>query len=89
MRKVTHSCTQTGTDAILSTAQTNRVVVATNCCGEVDYEGWYGQMVNLTSDELEFLSERLGEYLEGNDDLNHTEFGFAKGLLDKIDEALA
>jgi hypothetical protein len=46
-------------------------------------------MANLTSDELEFLSELVGEYLEDNDDLNHTEFGFAKGLLDKIDEELA
>jgi hypothetical protein len=52
------------------------------------YEGSFGQMANFSSDELEFLSELVGEYLEGNDDLNHTEFGFAKGVLDKIEESL-
>jgi hypothetical protein len=46
-------------------------------------------MVNLTSDELEFLSELVGAYLEDNDDLNHTEFGFAKSLLDKIEDGMA
>jgi hypothetical protein len=79
----------TGADVIPYTALTNPAEDVANSSEEADYEGWYGQMVNLTSDELEFLSERLGEYLEDNDDLNHTEFGFAKALLDKIDEELA
>lgn len=70
------------------TSLMNRVVVASNCCGEADYVGWYGQMVLLTSDELEFLSELVGSYLEDNDDLNHAEFGFAKGVLDKVEEAM-
>lgn len=60
-----------------------------NFFADQDYEGWSGLMANLTSDELEFLSELVGAYLEDNDDLNHTEFGFAKELLDKIDEELA
>lgn len=45
-------------------------------------------MVNFNSEELEFLSELIGLYLEENEDLNHREFGFAKGLLDKIDQEL-
>lgn len=88
MLRVTLSSTLIEIDGTRSTAQTNRVVVASNCCEEADYEGWYGPMVNLTSDELEFLSELVGDYLESNDDLNHNEFGFAKALLDKIDEEL-
>ena len=70
------------------TARMNPAEDVLNFFADQDYEGWSGLMANLTSDELEFLSELVGEYLEGNDDLNHTEFGFAKGLLDKIDEAL-
>lgn len=75
-------------DGTPSTSQMNHVVVASNCCGEADYVGWYGQMVLLTSDELEFLSELVGSYLEDNDDLNHAEFGFAKAVLDKVEEAM-
>lgn len=88
-RKPTPCFTQTETGGILSIARMNRAEVAENFCKEADYEGWYGQMESLTTEELEFLSERVGEYLEDNEDLNHAEFGFAKGLLDKIDEALA
>lgn len=75
-------------DGTLSTAPTHLATDVSKFSGDLDYEGWYGQMENLTSEELEFLSELVGEYLEDNDDLNHTEFGFAKSLLDKIEEAM-
>lgn len=71
------------------TAPMNPAEDVLNFFADQDYEGWSGLMANLTSDELEFLSELVGAYLEDNDDLNHTEFGFAKSLLDKIDEELA
>jgi hypothetical protein len=83
------SSTPTGIDETRYTAPMNPAEDVSNSFEDQDYEGWSGQMANLTSDELEFLSELVGEYLEDNDDLNHTEFGFAKGLLDKIDEELA
>lgn len=76
-------------DDTRSTAPMNHAEDVLNFFADQDYEGWSGLMANLTSDELEFLSELVGAYLEDNDDLNHTEFGFAKSLLDKIDEELA
>lgn len=76
-------------DDTRSTAPMNPAEDVLNFFADQDYEGWSGLMANLTSDELEFLSELVGAYLEDNDDLNHTEFGFAKSLLDKIDEELA
>lgn len=79
----------TETDGTLFISPMNRVPDVSKFYAVPDYEGWYGLMQSLTSEELEFLSELVGAYLEGNDDLNHTEFGFAKSLLDKIDEELA
>jgi len=89
MLRVMLSSTPTETDDTPCTSPMNHAEDVLNFFADQDYEGWSGLMANLTSDELEFLSELLGAYLEDNDDLNHTEFGFAKGLLDKIDEALA
>lgn len=83
------SSTLTEVDDTPCTSQTPLATDVLSSYEDQDYEGWSGQMVNLSSEQLEFLSELLGAYLEDNDDLNHTEFGFAKGLLDTIDEALA
>lgn len=88
MMRVMRSSTLIETGGTPSIAPTLRATAVSSFYEAPASEGWYGQMVNLTSEELEFLSERLGEYLEGNDDLNHAEFGFAKGLLDKIEEGL-
>jgi hypothetical protein len=89
IRKVMLSSTPTGIDETRYTAPMNPAEDVSNSFEDQDYEGWSGQMANLTSDELEFLSELVGEYLEENDDLNHREFGFAKALLEKIEEELA
>lgn len=80
--------TPTETVGTRSTAPTSPAEDVSNFFVAQDYEGLSGQMESLTSEELEFLSELVGEYLEDNDDLNHTEFGFAKGVLDKIEEAM-
>lgn len=82
------SSTLIETEEIRYTAPTNLAEDVLNFFADQDYEGWSGLMASFTSEELEFLSELVGAYLEGNDDLNHTEFGFAKSLLDKIDEEL-
>jgi hypothetical protein len=82
------SSTPTGIDETRYTAPMNPAEDVSNSFEDQDYEGWSGQMANLTSDELEFLSELVGEYLEENDDLNHREFGFAKALLEKIEEGM-
>lgn len=71
------------------TARMNPAEDVLNFFADQDYEGWSGLMASFNSEELEFLSDLVGAYLEGNDDLNHTEFGFAKSVLDKIDEELA
>jgi hypothetical protein len=76
-------------DATRFTAQMPPVTGASRSFADQDYEGWSGLMASFNSEELEFLSDLVGAYLEGNDDLNHTEFGFAKSVLDKIDEELA
>lgn len=88
MRKSTVFLTSPKNDDIPFTAPTRLAPDAPRSSVTPDLHGWYGQMVNLTSDELEFLSELVAEYLEDNDDLNHAEFGFVKVVLDKIDEAL-
>jgi hypothetical protein len=89
MLRVMLSSTPIGIDETRYTAPMNPAEDVSNSFEDQDYEGWSGQMANLTSDELEFLSELVGEYLEENDDLNHREFGFAKALLEKIEEELA
>lgn len=88
MLRAMRSFTPTETDDTLFTSLTLRAAVVSNFSKDPAYKGWSGQMVNLTSDELEFLSERIGEYLEDNEDLSQREWGFAKGVLDKIEEAL-
>lgn len=75
-------------DGTHSTARTSRAAVVPSYSGAPDYEGWYGPMVNFNSDELDFLSELVGLYLEENDDLSQREWGFAKGIQDKLEEAL-
>jgi hypothetical protein len=82
------SSTLIETDDTLSILRMNHVVVASNCCGEADYAGWYGQMVLLTSDELDFLADLVEKYFEDHDDLSQREWGFAKGVQDKLEEAL-
>lgn len=89
MLRVMLSSTPIGIDETRYTAPMSPAEDVSNSFEDQDYEGWSGQMANLTSDELEFLSELVGEYLEENDDLNHREFGFAKALLEKIEEELA
>jgi hypothetical protein len=88
MLRGTHSFIPIETDGTPSFAPMLRAMVASNYSKDQDSKGRSGQMVNLDSDELEFLSELVAEYLEDNDDLNHAEFGFVKAVLDKIDEAL-
>lgn len=88
MLRAMRSFTPTETDDILFMSPMLRAAVVSNFSKDPGYKGWSGQMVNLTSDELELLSELLGEYLEDNDDLSQREWGFAKGVLDKIEEAL-
>lgn len=83
------SSTLIETDETRYTAQTNPAEDVLNFFAGQDYEGWSGLMANFDLAELEFLSELVGEYLEGNDDLSHREYGFAKSLLEKIDEELA
>lgn len=80
--------TQIETEGILSTAPTNLAEDVSNFFAGQDYEGWSGQMENFTSAELEFLSDLVGTYLEDEDDLSQREWGFAKGVLDKIEEAM-
>lgn len=75
-------------DGTRSTAPTSRVTAAPGYYAEVDYEGLSGQMVNLSSDELEFLTELVDGYFEKADDLSQREWGFAKGVQDKLEEAL-
>jgi hypothetical protein len=82
------SSTLIESDATLFIAQTNPAKAVPSSFEGQDYEGWSGLMENLASEELEFLTELVVGYLEEHDDLNHTEFGFAKGVLDKIEEAM-
>lgn len=80
--------TQIEAEGTLSTAPTSPAEDVLNFFAAQDYEGLSGQMESLTSNELEFLSELIGKYLEAEDDLSQREWGFAKGVLDKIEEAL-
>lgn len=88
MQRSTVCLTSRKSDGILCTLPTHLAQDVLNSYGIADSREWCGLMVNLTSDELEFLSELVGEYLEENDDLNHREFGFAKALLEKIEEGM-
>lgn len=80
--------TPTETVDTRSTAPTSPAEDVSNFFVAQDYEGLSGQMESLTSEELEFLSELVGSYLEDEDDLSQREWGFAKGVLDKIEGAL-
>lgn len=81
-------CTQTEIDGTLCTAPTHLATDASKLFEAQDYEGWYGLMENLTSTELEFLTELVDTYLEKQDDLNQPEWGFAHGVLDKLNATL-
>jgi hypothetical protein len=70
------------------TAQIVRVTDVSSYSGDPDYEGLSGQMENFTSDELDFLADLVEKYFEDHDDLSQPEWGFAKGIQDKIDEAI-
>lgn len=75
-------------DGTRSTAPMHRVMDVPGYYVEADYEGLSGQMVSLSSDELEFLTELVDSYFEKADDMSQREWGFAKGVQDKLEEAL-
>ncbi len=82
------SSTQIETAGTPSTVPTPRATVVSSYYEAPAFEGWSGPMANFNSDELEFLSDLVGTYLEDEDDLSQREWGFAKGVLDKIEEAM-
>lgn len=88
MRRGMHSSTPTETDGTRFTARILRVTDVPSYSGVPDYEGLFGQMANFNSDELDFLADLVEKYFDDNDDLSQREWGFAKGVQDKIDEAI-
>lgn len=66
---------------------------AKSSSGTQDYEGWSGQMENstslndLTSDQLELISELLASYQEGGD-LNQLEWATVESALEIVDARL-
>jgi hypothetical protein len=88
MQREMRCFTRIDADGILCTSPTPPATVVPSSYAEADYEGSCGQMANLGSDELDFLTELVEKYLEENDDLSQREWGFAKGVQDKLEEAL-
>lgn len=85
--------TPTATDDTRSTAPTSPVLGAPKFSGTPDYEGWSGPMENstslsdLTTSQLELISELLASYQEGGD-LTQPEWAEVQAALDIVDNRL-
>lgn len=88
MRKEMPFSTRTATVDTHFIAPTNPVEDVSSSFEVQDSQGWFGQMENFSSKELEFLSDLVGDYLETEDDLTQPEWAFARATLDKVDAAL-
>jgi hypothetical protein len=88
MLRLTLYSSPTETDDTLFIAPTNLAEGVENSSDPLDSKEWYGLMENLTSPELAFLTDLVDGYLEKQDDLSQPEWGFAHGILDKLNLAL-